>query len=96
MTTNTTSFARHYLLAAEMLMDAIGTPSAEAFDLAHRSAIHAIDAAYVPGASWGAAAPGGSLEQNLGQELARSIENAARADGYVGLPAVRIRKEVRS
>jgi hypothetical protein len=84
MTTNTTSFARHYLAAAEALMDAIADPSAATFNEAHSQAILAIGAAFtVPGAS------GGSIEWDLGQELARSVENAARAHGYVGIPAAR-------
>jgi hypothetical protein len=88
MTTNTSAFALHYMLAAELLMNAIADPAAETFNDAHNHAIQALEAAFiVPGA------PGGGIEWGLGHELARSVERAALAHGYAGLPASRARKQ---
>jgi hypothetical protein len=83
-TTNTSAFAMHYMWGAQLLMDAIATPRSETFDKAHQHAIHALNAAFVV-----KGAPGGGIEWGLGHELARSIENAAHAHGYAGLPATR-------
>jgi len=70
-TENDTTFAKRYLRASVLLMDALAEPSKFNFDHAMTSAVLAIGAS-----------TGSDIEWGLGQDIAKSVAKAAFQHGY--------------
>lgn len=78
-TTNTTGFAHCYLVAANLLMDAIATPTEDGFKQALKWATSAYAAGYHTGPIQ-SAQPGS--DQDLSLRLQQSVKAAAQFYGY--------------